>query len=119
MEGGPVSPERGFVVHSTDTTFESSMHLTDNLALSTALDVLEAIANNKGPEQYMVALGYAGWGEGQLEAEIANNVWLTAPTQPQDTAELLFQTPYEQRLNAAARNIGVDFSLIAARPGHA
>ncbi|NKC00386.1 MAG: YqgE/AlgH family protein [Pseudomonadales bacterium] len=114
-EGGPVSRERGFVLHSADATFESTTHISEDVFMSTALDVLEAIASNKGPDQYLVALGYAGWGAGQLESEIADNVWLTAPAE----ASILFELSHEQRLNAAAKTLGIDFNLIAARPGHA
>ena len=117
LEGGPVSPERGFVLHSADKTFESSAEITDTLFMSTALDVLEAIANNQGPQHYLVALGYAGWGAGQLEGEIANNVWLTAPGENAD--DILFNTPLNDRLNVAAESLGIDFSLIASKPGHA
>ena len=117
LEGGPVAQERGFVLHSADKTFESSVQLTDNLYMSTAIDALQAIASDRGPQHYLVALGYAGWGAGQLEDEIANNVWLTAPgTNPE---EILFSTPLDKRLNAAAQSLGIDFSLIAAKPGHA
>ena len=117
LEGGPVAPERGFVLHSADVTFESSAPLTETLFMSTALDVLEAISNDQGPDQYIVALGYAGWGAGQLEEEIANNVWLTAPGEHAN--KILFETPLENRLNVAAATLGIDFSLIAAKPGHA
>lgn len=119
LEGGPVAPDRGFVLHSSEVMFESSAHLTDSLAMSTALDVLEAIATGKGPEQYLVALGYAGWGAGQLEAEITENIWLTAPCEADSVAEILFSLPHEERLNAAAAALGIDFRLIASRPGHA
>ena len=117
LEGGPVSPERGFVLHSGDRTYDSSAQLTHHLYLSTALDVLEAIANEQGPEHYLVALGYAGWGAGQLEGEIANNVWLTAPGEKAE--QIIFQTPIEERLNVAAATLGIDFRLIAGKPGHA
>lgn len=113
--GGPVSPERGFVLHSADAAFDSSTQIAVDVMMSTALDVLTAIASNKGPSKYLVALGYAGWGAGQLENEIANNVWLTAPAD----SSIIFELPHEQRLNAAARTLGIDFNLIASRPGHA
>ena len=115
MEGGPVALDRGFVLHGGDRTFESSHHLTDNLYLSTAIDVLDAIAQNTGPEDYLVALGYAGWGAGQLEDEMGRNVWLSAPADP----AVLFHTPFTERLHVAAEPLGIDFRLIAGRPGHA
>ncbi len=115
MEGGPVALERGFVLHAGDRTFESSHQLADDLYLSTAIDVLDAIVQSEGPENYLVTLGYAGWGAGQLEDEMSRNVWLSAPA---DT-KVLFNTPFAERLNVAANTLGIDFSLIAGRPGHA
>lgn len=117
LDGGPVAPERGFVLHSSDKTFESSAQLTDSLRLSTALDVLEAIATEEGPSRYLVALGYAGWGAKQLEDEIARNIWLTAPAS--EAEDILFEQNLDERLNQAAATLGIDFSLIAAKPGHA
>lgn len=115
LTGGPVSTEQGFVLHSSDHTFESSTLLSENLYMSTALDVLKAISHGQGPAQYLITLGYAGWAAGQLEEEIANNVWLTTPPNP----SILFDLPYADRLNAAANTLGIEFSLIAHRPGHA
>lgn len=114
LEGGPVSTERGFVLHSDDKTYESSANLGNTLSLSTALEVLDAIARDAGPQRYLVTLGYAGWAAGQLEAEIKNNVWLTTEADP----DVLFNAPYENRLNAVAAAMGIDLSLIA-RPGNA
>ncbi len=114
LEGGPVSTEQGFVLHSNDKQYASSAELGNTLLLSTAMEVLDAIARDCGPAEYMVALGYAGWGAGQLEAEIQNNVWLTTLADP----EVLFHAPFETRLQQAAASMGVDLRLIA-RPGHA
>lgn len=115
LSGGPVSTEQGFVLHSADYTTDASTALTDELFMSTAIDTLRAISEGRGPEQYVITLGYAGWAAGQLEDEIARNVWLTAPS---DTS-VLFDRPCADRLNAAASVLGIDFSLIAGRPGHA
>lgn len=123
LEGGPVATERGFVLHGrtlrggTDETglLESSLDLDNGLMLSTAREVLEAIAAGSGPEQYLVALGYAGWGEGQLEAEIKDNAWLTCPADP----AILFDTPYDDRVNRAAAALGIDFRLLSGQAGHA
>ena len=115
LDGGPVATERGFVLHSADKHFESSLFLCDGLYLSTALDVLQAIANDSGPQDYCVALGYAGWDAGQLEDEIRQNIWLTVPAQ----LDVLFHTPPSQRREAAAAPLGIDFNLIAGRAGHA
>ena len=115
LEGGPVSGERGFVLHSAEKRYDSSAALTDGLVLSTAMDALDAIANDNGPERFMVALGYAGWGAGQLENEIANNVWLTAPAD----VDVLFDREHESKLDRAAASLGIDLRLMSSRPGHA
>ncbi len=115
LEGGPVSMERGLVLHSDEKQFESSAPLGFGLCLSTALDVLQAIASDNAPQQFLVALGYAGWGAGQLEDEVANNVWLTAPAE----TKILFHQNNEKKLTLAAQTLGIDIRLIAARPGHA
>ncbi|MDP6375082.1 MAG: YqgE/AlgH family protein [Pseudomonadales bacterium] len=115
LEGGPVSSEQGFVLHSDDGHFTESAQLGHGLNLTTALGMLEAIAQGKGPYNYLVALGYAGWGSGQLEGELAENAWLTCPA----TLEILFDVPFEQRVQRAAATLGIDFSLISGQAGHA
>ena len=115
LEGGPVATERGFVLHSSDKTFATSADLGDGLHLSTALEVLDAIADDEGPTDFIVALGYAGWGAGQLEDEISRNVWLTVPADK----SVVFDTPYEKRLERAGKLLGIDVSLIAPKAGHA
>lgn len=114
LEGGPVATERGFVLHSNDKSYESSATLGNTLLLSTAMEVLDAIAQDTGPQHYLVALGYAGWSAGQLETEIKNNVWLTTEA----NADVLFDSPFESRLDRAAAAMGIDLGLIA-RPGNA
>ena len=115
FEGGPVSPERGFVLHSEEASFESTATLENGVALSTAVDVLDAIAADRGPRQFIVALGYAGWGAGQLEEEMAANAWLNVAA---DT-ELLFMPDWQNKAEHVARSIGVDMRLMSGRPGHA
>ncbi len=115
LDGGPVSTERGYVLHTGEVTFESSASLGNDLYLSTGLDALEAIGRGEGPQHYLVALGYAGWGAGQLEGEMGDNVWLTAPS----NQEILFATPYGERQQAAAALLGVDFRLMSGTAGHA
>lgn len=115
MEGGPVASDRGFILHTDDKSFSTSLALDDGVMLSTAREVLEAIAADDGPAHYLVALGYAGWGEGQLEAELKENAWLTCP----GDREILFNTPFEQRVNKAAAALGIDFRLMSAQAGHA
>ncbi len=113
--GGPVSRERGFVLNSGEYQWDACVPISPGLQLVTSADILVAMAEGKGPRQAMVALGYAGWGAGQLEKEIAHNIWLTCEAQP----AIVFDTPYHQRLSAAASTLGVDLSLISDQVGHA
>lgn len=115
LEGGPVASERGFVLHSQDASFDSSLALGDGLMLSTAREMLEAIAEGRGPEHFIVTLGYAGWGSGQLEEELKDNAWLNCPSTP----DVLFDTPFEDRVNRAAAVLGIDFRLMSGQAGHA
>ena len=115
FEGGPVASDRGFILHTNDVHFESSLGLDNGLMLTTAREVLEAIANGAGPHDYLVALGYAGWGEGQLENEMQQNSWLNCPADTQ----VLFSTPPADRVDAAAKSLGIDFNLISGHAGHA
>ena len=121
MEGGPVGGERGFILHSEDARFEASLALGGGVMLSSAREVLEAIARNEGPQDYLVALGYAGWDAGQLESEVADNAWLTCPADAQGALirEILFHTPFEARVQRAAASLGIDFALISSQAGHA
>ncbi|BAN46070.1 YqgE/AlgH family protein [Metapseudomonas resinovorans] len=112
--GGPVQTDRGFVLHPAGHSFQATLELGD-LALSTSQDVLFAIADGSGPQQSLVALGYAGWDAGQLETELSDNAWLTCPAD----LSILFDTPTEQRLSAAAARLGVNLSLLTAQAGHA
>jgi putative transcriptional regulator len=112
--GGPVQTDRGFVLHPADHGFQATLQLGE-LALSTSQDALFAIADGTGPGRHLITLGYAGWEAGQLEAELADNAWLTCPA---DSA-ILFDTPAEQRLSAAAARLGINLSLLTAQAGHA
>jgi putative transcriptional regulator len=94
--------------------YESSLTVADGVHLTSAFDSLRAVANDEGPEQFMIALGYAGWGSGQLEDEIARNVWLTVEADPQ----ILFDQPYETRLDAAANLLGIDLNLVSPDAGY-
>jgi len=114
-EGGPVQPEHGFVIHSPIGAWESSLGITDDIALTTSRDILTAIGHNEGPAKYLIALGYAGWGPGQLEQEMAQNAWLSGPASP----EILFDMPLEQRWGAAAAQLGIDLNLLSSEIGHA
>lgn len=115
LAGGPVHPERGFVLHDGDREFESTLTVGDGLYLTTSRDVLEAMARGDGPTLAVVALGCAGWGVGQLEQELVDDSWLMVPA----SRELLFEFPLEQRWQAAAGSIGVDLVNYASHSGHA
>ena len=115
VAGGPVHPERGFVLHDGDRTWDSTLAISDGLYVTTSRDVLEALASGEGPRAATVALGCAGWGAGQLEQELVENSWLTVPADH----ELLFEIPLAQRWQAAAGRIGVDLSRLTDYSGHA
>jgi putative transcriptional regulator len=113
--GGPVQTDRGFVLHQPPGHWSSTVAIGEEISLTTSKDVLEAVAAGNGPPRLLVTLGYAGWGPGQLEAEIGQNAWLTMPAD----ADLVFDTPADARFAEAYRKLGVDPALIAPRAGHA
>lgn len=113
--GGPVQPERGFVLYDDPRDWGASLRIGPSLALSTSRDILAAMARGAGPARALLALGYAGWTAGQLEAELIENSWLTVRAEP----AILFDTPLEERWRAAARSLGVDLSHLADGVGHA
>jgi putative transcriptional regulator len=113
--GGPVQPERGFVLHSPGGDWESSFHISEHIAVTTSRDILIAIAAGKGPRHAVVTLGYSGWSPGQLEQELYENHWLTAPA----NERVLFETPLEERWEAAAGLVGVNLFQLASYAGHA
>jgi len=115
VAGGPVHPERGFVLHDGDQEWDSTLAIADGLYVTTSRDVLEAMARGEGPRSATVALGCAGWGAGQLEHELVENSWLTVPAD----AELLFRLPLDARWQAAAGRIGVDLARLTDYTGHA
>lgn len=116
MSGGPVQTDHGFVLHpSHDKHWEASLKVTQEITLTTSRDILRAIAIDKGPKEHLIALGYAGWSAGQLEQELAENCWLTLPA----ASNIIFSTPAELRLSAAAALLGIDMNLICAKAGHA
>lgn len=114
LAGGPVHPERGFVVHD-GPGWDSSLAIGNGLHVTTSRDVLEAMARDEGPGQAMVALGCAGWGAGQLEHELSENSWLTVPAD----RELLFDLPLDARWQAAAGTIGIDLLQMTGYSGRA
>ena len=113
--GGPVQNDRGFVLHEPVGDWEATLRISEQTGITSSRDILEAIARGEGPERSFITLGYAGWGAGQLEEELAANAWLSGPA---DTA-IVFETPYDQRWEAAAALIGVDLTLISGEAGHA
>ena len=115
LAGGPVHPERGFVLHDGEREWDSTLAVADGLYLTTSRDVLEAMARGEGPAQAVVALGCAGWGAGQLEQELVDDSWLVVPA----SREVLFDLPLPQRGQAAAGSIGVDLVNYAGHSGHA
>jgi len=113
-QGGPVQTDRGFVLHDGDP-WDSTLEISGPLRLTTSRDILAALAEGKGPGNWLLALGYAGWGAGQLEQEMAANAWLSVPANP----DVLFATAVEDRYQAAATLLGVDLALLSNAPGHA
>jgi len=115
MFGGPVQDDRGFVLHSPGGRYSSSLSVTDDVAFTTSIDVLEAVASGGGPARMLVSIGYAGWSPGQLEEEILRNGWLTVGAD----ARVLFDLPIEERYNAAIKLLGIDPLMLASEAGHA
>ncbi len=113
--GGPVEAGRGFVLHSTDYVQETTLVVNDDVGLTATIDVLKAIASGEGPHRSLLALGYAGWGAGQLDNEIRDNAWLSV--EPDD--DLLFGTDLDHKWERAIAKIGVDFSMLSGEAGHA
>jgi putative transcriptional regulator len=115
LDGGPVARDRGFVLHSPVGDYESTVSVSADIQLTLSRDVLDSLAAGSGPEHSIVALGYAGWEPGQLEAEMLHNTWLTVPATP----ELIFELPFEDRWAGAAESMGIDISQISPHAGHA
>ena len=115
LAGGPVHPERGFVIHDGDRDWDSSLTIADGLRVTTSRDVLEAMARGEGPDKAVLALGCAGWSPGQLDAELAENSWLTVPA----ASSILFDLPLAQRWHGAANLLGVDMTHLTDYSGRA
>ncbi|MCL2430316.1 MAG: YqgE/AlgH family protein [Alphaproteobacteria bacterium] len=113
--GGPVDNARGFVLHTSDWTSDASLQVDDQLSLTASLDVLKAIAEGGGPRQGILALGYAGWGPGQLDAELTNNVWLSVS--PDET--LVFDSADETKWLRALAKLHIDPLQLSDVAGHA
>ena len=115
LAGGPVSQERGFILHSPQSGWSSSVSLNDDLMVTTSKDILSALGNEDGPLKSVITLGYAGWTAGQLEQEIQDNAWLAVEA---DT-DILFETPIHKRWQAAVNKLGVDVWQLAPSHGNA
>lgn len=116
LYGGPVQMERGFVLHRDLTNrWDTTLCVDGDICLTTSRDILVAIAHNEGPQESIIALGYAGWSAGQLDYEMSQNAWLSVKADP----DILFATPYEQRWQKAASLLGVDMNLMSGQIGHA
>lgn len=115
LEGGPVSPDHGFVLHTPVEGFDSSIQISDDIMVTTSRDVLTAIASGKGPDKFVVALGYAGWGDGQLEFEMRQNAWLSAPVDK----GIVFESALPQRWEKALGKLGINVSDLHGVGGHA
>ncbi|CAM3483157.1 YqgE/AlgH family protein [Parendozoicomonas haliclonae] len=117
LYGGPVDIEHGFILHTFTGELDerASIPVTHDIALTSSRELLEDMGQGNGPQYALVSLGYAGWGPGQLEQELADNAWLNSPADK----IILFQTPYEQRLERACTRIGVDLAMLSHEAGHA
>ena len=113
--GGPIGPEKGFVLHDSGPTYDNSIAVSSDICLTFSRDILDAMAAGDGPSKSLVALGYAGWESGQLEREILANSWLNVPA----STDIVFDMPFSARWSAAAQTLGIDISRIAPDAGHA
>ncbi|MDI9817861.1 MULTISPECIES: YqgE/AlgH family protein [unclassified Legionella] len=114
--GGPIQPERGFVIHRpVESGWRSSLALREEVAVTTSSDIIHAIAADKGPKDVLITLGYSGWGEHQLEQEVLDNSWLVCPF----NAEILYEVPFAERWEYAGSIIGVKMNQLTSVVGHA
>ncbi len=113
--GGPIGPDKGFVLHDSEHNFKNSIAVSSDISLTFSRDILDALAAGDGPNKSLVALGYAGWEPGQLENEILANSWINVPA----TTDIVFDLPFAERWSAAAQTLGIDISRIAPDAGHA
>lgn len=113
--GGPVQTDRGFVLHEAGGNWQSTLCVNQNVNLTTSKDILQAVGEGNGPKHILVTLGYAGWSQGQLEQELADNAWLSVPADE----HILFDLPADEKLPAAMRLLGIDFASLSEEAGHA
>lgn len=115
LEGGPVAPDRGFVLHSPHEGYESSMAVGPDIMVTTSRDVLAAIAEGGGPKKFIIALGYAGWGGGQLEGELRENAWISVMAD----SDIVFDMPVPNRFDGALGRLGIEVDRLHSDIGHA
>jgi putative transcriptional regulator len=113
--GGPIQPERGFVIHKQVGGWRSSLLLQDEVTVTTSNDIIRAIAQDAGPKDVLVTLGYTGWVEHQLEQEVMDNDWLVCPYK----SEILYEIPFEQRWEYAGSTLGIKMNQLSSSAGHA
>ncbi|MFV2059219.1 MAG: YqgE/AlgH family protein [Gammaproteobacteria bacterium] len=114
-DGGPVSNDRGYILHTPYGEWQSTLKVSNTVSLTTSQDILDAIINGDTPDKFIIALGYAGWGEGQLEHEIAENAWLSGPS----NNTILFDSPVTERWSSSAHLLGFDMINLSNDIGHA
>lgn len=113
--GGPVQPERGFIIHRPNKMWQSTLVTSDEIGVTSSQDILQAIADGEGPDDTIVILGYAGWGAGQVEEEISKNSWISVPADP----DIIFNTPHSNCWQAALNLLGIDANQLSSESGHA
>ena len=114
LAGGPVERDKGFIIHDAGENWESSITVSPEISICTSKTILQDIARGSGPDNYIVALGCAGWEAGQLEREISENAWLTAPA----SSDLIFSSDYASKAYEAAAALGIDLQQISPEAGH-
>ncbi len=117
LAGGPLHTDRGFVLHHhvQGQQWQSTLEVSSEIRLTTSLDILDAIAQDQGPQRSLIALGYAGWAPGQLEDELEDNAWLTVPADE----HILFAVPHHKKLDAALKKLGITLDQLSPHSGHA
>ena len=113
--GGPVNPDAVFVLHGKPLNWDSTVLVNDEIALTTSSDILQAIAEGSGPENYLIALGYAGWNPGQLDEELSENVWI----QNQSDINIIFNTPAKDQVDALSKKVGFNLRMVSPDFGNA
>ncbi|HEV8678250.1 MAG TPA: YqgE/AlgH family protein [Stellaceae bacterium] len=113
--GGPVEPGRGFVLHSADYREEATLVVGDEFAITATLDILRAIGKGEGPRRSLLALGYAGWAPGQLDAEMQANGWLSVAAD----SDLVFDSDFDAKWQRALKKLGIDLTMLSTDAGHA